>query len=303
MARRERVDGTTLPAPSLRLRLRQRGLDGVTLLVLPCVLFVLALFVYPFLYGLFLSFAPKQGGLFANYAKFFSNAFLYDTISTTLLIAIPATLVNVVLSIPIAMRVRLMRWQRLLTTILVIPITLGTVLVAEGLLTYLGPRGWVNRMLVDSGITDSPIRLVHNYWGVLLSLVISGFPFSFLLTLSYVTGIDPSLEHAGAILGARARERFLRIVLPLLAPGLAITLALSFVQAFSVFPSAILLGAPAGPTRVISIAAYQAAFEQYDYSMASAIAMIMAAVQVVIVVLLLAARGLVFRGPASSGKG
>jgi putative spermidine/putrescine transport system permease protein len=65
----------------------------------------------------------------------------------------------------------------------------------------------------------------------------------------------------------------------------------------------VLLGAPAGPTRVISIAAYQAAFEQYDYSMASAIAMIMAAVQVVIVVALLAARGLVFRGPASGGKG
>jgi putative spermidine/putrescine transport system permease protein len=289
--------------PSLRLRLRQRGLDGVTLLVLPCVLFVAGLFVYPFLYGLFLSFAPKAGGPLANYEKFFSDPFLYDTIGTTLLIAIPATLLNVVLSIPVAMRVRLMRRQRLLTTILVIPITLGTVLVAEGLLTYLGPRGWVNRVLVDFGITGSPIRLVHNYWGVLLSLVISGFPFSFLLTLSYVTGIDPSLERAGAILGARARERFWRIILPLLAPGLAITLALSFVQAFSVFPSAVLLGAPAGPTRVISIAAYQAAFEQYDYSMASAIAMIMAGVQVVIVVALIAARGLVFRGPASSGKG
>ena len=288
---------------SLRLRLRQRGLDGVTVLVLPCVLFVLALFVYPFLYGLFLSFTPKDGGLFANYAAFFADPYLYDTIGTTLLIAIPATLLNVVLSIPVAMRVRLMRRQRLLTTILVIPITLGTVLIAEGLLTYLGPRGWVNRVLVDFGITDSPIRLIHNYWGVMLSLVISGFPFTFLLTLSYVTGIDSSLERAGAILGARARERFWRIILPLLAPGLAVTLALAFVQAFSVFPSAVLLGAPAGPTRVISIAAYQAAFEQYDYSMASAIAMIMAATQVVIVVALLAARGLVFRGPASSGKG
>ena len=288
---------------SLRLRLRQRGLDGVTVLVLPCVLFVLALFVYPFLYGLFLSFTPKDGGAFANYITFFADPYLYDTIGTTLLIAIPATLLNVVLSIPVAMRVRLMRRQRLLTTILVIPITLGTVLIAEGLLTYLGPRGWVNRVLVDFGITDSPIRLIHNYWGVMLSLVISGFPFTFLLTLSYVTGIDSSLERAGAILGARARERFWRIILPLLAPGLAVTLALAFVQAFSVFPSAVLLGAPAGPTRVISIAAYQAAFEQYDYSMASAIAMIMAATQVVIVVALLAARGLVFRGPASSGKG
>lgn len=287
----------------LRRRLREHGLDAVTLLVMPGVLFVVALFIYPFLYGLVLSFHPKQGGALANYVAFFSDPFLYDTIYTTLVIAVPATVLNVVLSVPVALRVRLLKRQRLLTTILVIPITLGTVMVAEGLLTYLGPRGWLNRVLLEFGMVDSPIRLVHNYWGVMLSLVITGFPFTFLLTLSYITGIDPSLEQAGAMLGARARQRFFRILLPLLAPGLAITLALAFVQAFTVFPSAILLGAPAGPTRVISIAAYQAAFEQYDYSLASAIAMLMAAVQIVIIVALLAARNLLFRGPASSGKG
>jgi putative spermidine/putrescine transport system permease protein len=158
-------------------------------------------------------------------------------------------------------------------------------------------------VLLTLHLVDSPLRLLHNYWGVALSLLITGFPFAFLLTLSYVTGIDPSLEQAGAMLGARPRQRFLRILLPLLAPGLTITLALSFVQAFAVFPSAILLGAPAGPTRVISIAAYQAAFEQFDYSMAAAIAMLMAAVQVVIIAALLGARSLAFRGPVSSGKG
>ena len=288
---------------SLRQRLRERGFDGVTLLVLPGVVFVLALFIYPFLYGLVLSFQPKEGGWLANYAKFFSEPFLYDTIGITLWVAVPVTVLNVVLSVPVALRVRLMKRQRLLTTILVIPITLGTVMVAEGLLTYLGPRGWLNRVLLEFGVVDSPIRLIHNYWGVMLSLLITGFPFTFLLTLSYVTGIDPALELAGAMLGARARERFRRILLPLLAPGLAITLALAFVQAFTVFPSAILLGAPAGPTRVISIVAYQAAFEQYDYSLASAIAMLMAGVQILIIVALLGARTLVFRGPASSGKG
>jgi putative spermidine/putrescine transport system permease protein len=78
---------------------------------------------------------------------------------------------------------------------------------------------------------------------------------------------------------------------------------LSFVQAFAVFPSAVLLGAPAGPTRVISIAAYQAAFEQYDYSMASAIAMIMAVVQLLIVVAVLGIRNMFYRGSTAGGKG
>ena len=202
---------------------------------------------------------------------------------------------------PVALRVRHMRHRRILTTILVIPITLGTVLIAEGLLIYLGPQGWFNRVLMMVGIGQ--IRLVHNYTGVMLSLILSGFPFTFLLTLSYLTGIDPSLEQAAATLGAKARARFIHILMPLLAQGLAINLCLSFVQTFSVFPSAVLLGAPAGATRVISIAAYQAAYEQYDSSMASAIAMIMGFCQLFIVVLILGARRFVYRGAAGGGKG
>jgi putative spermidine/putrescine transport system permease protein len=287
----------------LRVRLALRDIDGVTLLALPAILFVIALFVYPFIYGFVLSFEPKAGGWLANYRKFFSEPFLYDTIAATFWLAVPATLINVLISIPVAMRVRVMSYRRLLTTILVIPITLGTVLIAEGLLTYLGPQGWFNRTLIMLGLISSPVRLVHNYTGVMLSLVMSGFPFTFLLTLSYLTGIDPSLEQAASTLGAKARQRFFHIILPLLAQGLAINLCLSFVQTFSVFPSAVLLGAPAGSTRVISLAAYQAAYEQYDYSMASAIAMIMGFVQLGVVVVILAARGLVYRGAAGGGKG
>lgn len=287
----------------LRLILAQRGLDGVTLLVLPAALFIIALFVYPFIYGLVLSLEPKTGDWLANYRKFFSEPFLYDTIGKTMWLALPSTLVNILLSVPVAMRVRLMRRQRLLTTLLVLPITLGTVLIAEGMLNYLGPQGWLNRTLIFFGLASSPVRLVHNYWGVFLSLIVSGFPFTFLLALSYVTGIDPSLEQAASTLGANARARFWNIFLPLLAPGLAITFCLSFVQTFSVFPSAVLLGAPAGVTRVISIAAYQAAYEQYDYSMASAIAMIMGFFQLLVVVLVLSGRGLFYRGPAGGGKG
>ena len=284
-----------------RVWLALRDIDGVTLLAVPAVLFVIALLVYPLVYGFVLSFEPKAGDWLANYRKFFSDPFLYDTIEATFRLAIPATLVNVLASIPVALRVRRMRRRRILTTILVIPITLGTVLIAEGLLNYLGPQGWFNRVLMLLGVGQ--VRLVHNYTGVMLSLILSGFPFTFLLTLSYLTGIDPSLEQAAATLGAKARARFRHILMPLLAQGLAINLCLSFVQTFSVFPSAVLLGAPAGATRVISIAAYQAAYEQYDSSMASAIAMIMGLCELVVVVLILAGRRFVYRGTAGGGKG
>jgi len=290
--------------PGFRQRLANRGFDGVTLLILPALLFVVGVFIYPFLYGLVLSFNPLDGGgALANYRKFFSDPYLYKTIGATLWLAVPVTIISVLFAVPIAMRVRLMRRQRLLTTILVLPVTLGTVLIAEGLLNYLGPQGWFSRTLISIGLIDSPLKLTNNYWGVFASLVITVFPFTFLLTLSYITGIDPALERAAATHGANSWQRFRHVMLPLLVPGLVVAACLTFVQAFAVFPSAVLLGAPSGPTRVISIAAAQAAFEQYDDSLASSIAMIMAAVQLLVVGALLGVRSLFYRGSTAGGKG
>ncbi len=294
---------STADARTWSRRLADHGFDGSTLLVLPALLLMLALFVYPFLYGLQLSFRPKLGGWLANYQKFFADPFLYETLGKTLALAIPVTVVSLLLAVPVAMRVRLMRRQRLLTTLLVLPITLGTVLVAQGMLGYFGPQGWFNRTMMALGILSETVKLTHNYTGVLLSLLITGFPFTFLLTLSHVTGIDPALENAAATLGARPSARFRHIFMPLLLPGLAMTFCLSFVQAFSVFPSAVLVGEPANATRVISVAAYHAAFEEYDYSMASAIAMIMGAVQLGVVALVLSMRSVFYRGPVAAGKG
>ena len=279
-------------------------LDGAFLLVAPAVIFLLLFFIYPFAYGFVLSFRPNEGGLLANYEKFFSDGHLWRTLITTFQLALPVTILNVALALPIAFALRRKsRYQRWVTTLLVIPTTLGTVLIAEGMLTYFGPRGWLSQVLQLLHLYDGPIRLTHNFAGVVISLVISGFPFAFLLILSYVTGIDPVLARAAATLGAGPWDQFRRIYQPLLAPGLAITFCLSFVQAFSVFPSAVLVGAPSGSTRVISIAAYEAAFEQYDYSLASAIAMIMGFAQLAVVVIVLALRRGLYRGPVTGAKG
>ena len=284
--------------------LARPAFDRALWLVMPATAFMLLLFVYPFLYGLALSFDPKEGDWLANYKFFFTTDNQWPTIWTTLKLALPATLINIGFALPIAYKMRVKsRYQRWVTTILVVPITLGTVLIAEGMLTYFGPKGWLSQFLQLLHLYDGPIRLTHNYWGVLISLVISGFPFAFLLILSYITGIDPVLARAASTLGAGPKAQFRHIYLPLLAPGLAMCFCLAFVQAYSVFPSAVLLGSPAGPTRVISIAAYEAAFEQYDYSLASAIAMIMGFVQLIIVAVVLSLRNVFYRGPVSGGKG
>jgi putative spermidine/putrescine transport system permease protein len=292
----------TPQTPALRHRLAERGVDRQLLLLAPALLFVALLFLYPFFYGLQLSFAPREGGPLGSYAAFFSDPYQRNTIWITLGLSLPAALLNVLASVPIAYRMRgRFRGKRLLTTVLVVPITLGTVLTAQGLLNFLGPAGWFNKILMGIGV-DEPARLVGNYWGVFFSLVITGFPFAFLLILSYLSGIDPTLEQAAATLGADWKQRFRHITLPLLAPGLATTFCLAFVLAFSVFPSAILVGNPAGETRVLAIAAYQAQYEQYNYSLAAAIAMVMGAVELIVIAAVLLWRSRFYTG-STGGKG
>jgi putative spermidine/putrescine transport system permease protein len=62
-------------------------------------------------------------------------------------------------------------------------------------------------------------------------------------------------------------------------------------------------GQPWGSTRVISTAAYDDAFQKYDYSMGSAIALMMGVVELAVIVLVLLMRGWLYRGPSAGGKG
>jgi len=291
-------------------RLAERGIDRGLWLLVPGVLFALIFFVYPFLYGIGLTFQPSArtaetwgSSIFANYVAFFQDPFVFDSVWITLKLAVPVALFNVLVSVPIAFKLRgRFRGKRTLMTLLVLPITLGTVLTAQGMLIFLGRQGWLNKLLIDIGLIQEPIQFVMNYWGVALSLVISGFPFAFLLISSYLSGIDPSLEAAARTMGAGWGKRFTRITLPLLAPGLATTFILTFVLAFSVFPSARLVGDAMGSTRVMSLMAFRAFGEQNDYSMASTIALMMGIAEFLVVLIVLALRGMLYRG-STGGKG
>lgn len=305
-----RPRGRTRSTASLRHRLAERGIDVSLLMLLPALVIAIGLFVYPFSYGIGLTFQPTAatqqqwgGGVLANYLAFFSDPFVFNSVWLTMRLALPAALFNVLASVPMAFKLRKrFRGNKLLTTLLVLPITLGTVLTAQGLLIFAGRQGWLNRFLIQIGVIHDPLRLVNNYVGVFLSLVISGFPFAFLLISSYLSGIDPSIEAAAKTMGAGWGQRFRRVVLPLLAPGLATTFILTFVLAFSVFPSARLVGDASGATRVMALMAYRSFGEQTDYPMASTIALMMGVVELLVIALVLLWRSFLYKG-STGGKG
>src|SRR5690606_13800587 len=103
--------GRTKSTASLRHRLAERGVDRTLLMLLPAILFTLVLFIYPFSYGIGLTFQPSlvtQGqwgsSVTANYTAFFNDPFIFDSIWITMRLALPVALFNVAVSVPVAFK-------------------------------------------------------------------------------------------------------------------------------------------------------------------------------------------------------
>ncbi|GHO76765.1 ABC transporter permease [Ktedonobacter sp. SOSP1-85] len=278
------------------------------MLSLPAIMLVLVLFFYPLLFGLDISLRSSEQApswSLTNYFQFFSNSDLVATIWTTFRVALPVTLFSVLVSIPLAYYMRRgIKFERLLTAILILPITLGNVMVAQAMLDYFSPTGWFNRVLLSLHLIQQPMHLLHHWLAVEIALFIQGFPFTFLLILGYMSAISPDLERASRMLGARPWQTFWRVVLPLSLPGIAVAFCLNFVANFSVFPSANLVGEPSHETRVLAIAAYETAFTNYNIPLGTAISLIMGVIELLVIALVLWLQRKTARGATiSGGKG
>lgn len=287
----------------LKHRLAERGIDWSLVLLLPALLVIGGLFLYPFVYGVSISFQPMDGGgALENYRTFFSDSYQSDTIFKTLRLAVPTALISVGLAAPIAYQCRRnFRGRKVLTLLLMLPLTFGSILIAEGMLRVFSPYGWFNLALKALGLPQG--QFLYDYQGTLIATVLTATPLSFLLLTGFFGGIDPNLENAAATLGAGRAARFWKISLPLVAPGILTTFMLALVESFAVFPSAILIGQPDNATHVMTIPIYQAAAQRSDYSQASAIAVVFTAIELLILAVMVVLRNRLYKGPATGGKG
>lgn len=287
----------------IRHRLAERGIDYSLLLLVPAILVIGGLFLYPFIYGISISFQPQGGGgALANYKRFFTDSYQAGSILKTLRLALPVALVSVGLAAPLAYRCRRdFRGRRAVTLVVMLPITFGGILIAQGMPRVFSPVGWLNLALRAIGLPQAD--LIYNYQGTFIAAVLTSLPLSFLMMMGFFGGIDRSIEHAAATLGAGRAARFWRIILPLAAPGLLTAFMLALVESFAIFPSAILVGQPDNQTHVLTIPIYQAASQNSDYTQASAIAIVLTAIELLILGVVVFIRGRLFKGSATAGKG
>lgn len=216
-------------------------------LALPLAALFVVCFIAPFVVLVAMSLhadAQMKTWSVAQYVKFFGDTFNLSILGGTVWLAVKATLVCLLFGYPIAWVASRAsaRWQSLLVFLVVLPILTSVVVRTFAWIVILGREGILNDTLRLLRIVDQPVPLLFTETGVIAVLAQVQMPLMVLPLLATLTRIDPNLTDASAALGAGAWRTFLRVTLPLSAPGLVAGCILVFSACATAFVTQTLIG-------------------------------------------------------------
>ena len=222
---------------------------AAVLLLLPMLLLLLYTLVLPLLTFLRYSFYRTAGGKLIPdwsldaYRAFLTDSYEHEVVLSSLLLSAVVTVLALLLGYPLAYalwrtgRPRLQKWLALL---IFTPILVSVVVRSYGWTVLLADKGPVNWLLKASGL--SPIRLVFNSTGVVVSLVHVFLPFAVFPILGSLVRLDPALREAARDLGAGWWMVFRRVTFPLSLPGTIAAAQICFTLALGAFVTPAMLG-------------------------------------------------------------
>jgi spermidine/putrescine transport system permease protein len=229
---------------------RHKGLTPV-LLLLPGIAWLTVFFLVPL--G-FLGYQSLESGTFLEGYEFtwsFSN--YWDAISTydeqlvrSLVYAGVATVVSLVVAYPLVYWIAFRggRFKNLFLMIIVAPFFVTYLVRTLAWLNILADEGPVVGFLRDIHVLGADGRLLATSLAVVAGITYNFLPFMALPIYVSLEQIDPRLLEAAEDLYASKRQAFLRVTLPLSAPGLVAGTLLTFIPAAGDFINAQLLGTP-----------------------------------------------------------
>jgi ABC-type Fe3+ transport system permease subunit len=152
---------------------------------------------------------------------------------------------------------------------------------ALGLLILYDRTGWLNVVALKLGLLSQPLAIDYTIHGLVLFYVWMFFPYGALVIMSGLGAIDPAIEEAGLVMGAKPRVVFFRLMLPLLRGSLWAGAVMIFLQCFGAFSVPLIAG---GNWQPIGVKIYTVANVFLDWPQASAMAVVMGVIQAGLVV-------------------
>ncbi|MBN1146627.1 MAG: iron ABC transporter permease [Anaerolineales bacterium] len=242
------------------------------LLWLAPLAFLGVFYFYPLGSILHTSLARAEGSLAARFVEFMRSTSVHRALGFTIWQAALSTLLTLLVGLPGAYLLARFefRGKSLLQAITGIPFILPTLVVAAAFNALLGPRGWLNLVLMGAfGLAQPPIQFVNTFGAILAAHVFYNTTIVLRMVGDFWSHLDPRLEQAAQVLGADRWRTMLHVTLPLLMPAIAAAALLVFIFDFTSFGVVLVLGGPRFATLEVEI--YYQAISLFNLPLAAAL--------------------------------
>jgi multiple sugar transport system permease protein len=244
--------------------------------VLPCIVIIMLVTIFPTIYSFGLSFTKWEISLpnrpfigFGNYIALFKDArFLHSAFITAIVVVVGVGIEMIlgfglgqILSVP-------MRGKRFFVAALLLPVMVMPVVVGyTWRLLWDAMYGPINQII--GWIIGRPFEftwLAHTWtalFAVLVSEIWQWTPFMFLVFLSGIVSLDPEIFEAADIDGASGWDKLRYLTFPLLRPIIIVALLIRGLDALKFFDVIFALtgGAPGNSTETISFYIYKTGYQ------------------------------------------
>jgi multiple sugar transport system permease protein len=258
-------------------------------LLLPVLLPVIILSIFPILRGIYLGFTDYRLGsginfnFFDNYVYMVQDTYFWRSFLVGFIWTFAVTIGQIIFGLGLALLLNeKFHFNSLTRVLILIPWAMPPVI--RGIMwrfIYDTDAGVLNYFFISAGISDAPINWLNSFTYTIPAIIIVGLwgeiPKSAVFLLAGLKTIPRDLYESAKLDGANSWQEFKQITVPMLKPVLAAIVSLSFMWNFNTFGLVWVLtqGGPGGMTRLPMLAAYEEAFRYGNVGYAAAIGNIM----------------------------
>lgn len=243
----------------------------------------LSFFFYQPLLGIFRQVFSER---FNQGWQFFSWEQVTRPLGFTLWQAFLSTLLTLLIGLPTAYLFARFDFpgRKGLRALSLLPFILPTVVVATAFNTLIGPRGWLNVIMMRLfNLSSAPINLLNSFSAILLAHVFYNTSIVIRMVGSSLIRLNPHYDEAASVLGANPRRAFKEVSLPLMMPSILGATLLVFLFDFTSFGVVLMLGGPQYATLEVEI--YNQAMNRLNLPVAGLLSVVQLAFTLIITLL------------------
>ncbi|WET13444.1 ABC transporter permease subunit [Pseudomonas sp. D3] len=221
----------------------------------------------------------------ANYSLLAGDELYIAAYLGSLKMAFFSTLLCLLIGYPMAYAIATARkeMQTVLVLLIMMPTWTAILIRVYAWMGILSNNGLLNSFLMSIGLINEPIQILNTNIAVYIGVVYSYLPFMILPLYANLVKHDQSLLEAASDLGSSTFNSFWKITVPLSKNGIIAGCMLVFIPVVGEFVIPELLGGP--ETLMIGKVLWQEFFNNRDWPVASALAVVMLAILIVPIIL------------------